>query len=98
VATGGRLDRATIQGDAQIIDADLHGGWERLLPIWEKKSLHRPVPLRAALPLFSSERSSSSRRAECSRSDGNAAERPGRHRRRRGGCLMQYAGARRWPG
>ena len=29
--------RALIQGDARIIDDDPHGGWERLLPIWEAK-------------------------------------------------------------
>ena len=37
VAVGGRTDRATIQGDARVIDEDPHGGWERLLPIWEAK-------------------------------------------------------------
>ena len=37
VAVGGRVDRATIQGDARIIEEDPHGGWERLLPIWEAK-------------------------------------------------------------
>ena len=54
VATGGRLDRATIQGDARIIDADPHGGWERLLPIWEKKepSIVLFLKARVALPLF----------------------------------------------
>ena len=34
---GGAIDRATIQGDARVIEEDPHGGWERLLPIWEKK-------------------------------------------------------------
>lgn len=54
VATGGRPDRATIQGDARIIDADPHGGWERLLPIWEKKepSIVLFLKARVALPLF----------------------------------------------
>lgn len=54
VATGGRLDRATIQGDARIIDADPHGGWQRLLPIWEKKepSIVMFLKARVALPLF----------------------------------------------
>ena len=37
IAVGGRTDRATIQGDARVIEEDPHGGWERLLPIWEKK-------------------------------------------------------------
>lgn len=54
VATGGRLDRATIQGDARIIDADPHGEWQRLLPIWEKKepSIVMFLKVRVALPLF----------------------------------------------
>src|SRR5829696_10080833 len=29
VAVGGRADRATIQGDARVIEDDPHGGWER---------------------------------------------------------------------
>ena len=37
IATGGQTGRATIQGDARVIEEDPHGGWERLLPIWEKK-------------------------------------------------------------
>jgi general stress protein 26 len=54
VAVGGRTDRATIQGDARIIDEDPHGGWERLLPIWEKKepSIVYFLKERVALPLF----------------------------------------------
>jgi general stress protein 26 len=54
VAVGGAVDRATIQGDARIIDADPHGGWERLLPIWEKKepSIVYFLKARVALPLF----------------------------------------------
>src|SRR5438876_11679163 len=32
-----RVRRATIQGDAVVDDADLHAGWERVLPIWRKK-------------------------------------------------------------
>jgi general stress protein 26 len=53
VATG-REDRATIQGDARVIDEDPHGGWERLLPIWEKKepSIVYFLKQRVALPLF----------------------------------------------
>lgn len=53
VATA-RPDRATIQGDARIIDEDPHGGWERLLPIWEKKEPSIVIFLksRVALPLF----------------------------------------------
>ncbi len=49
-----RQDRATIQGDARVIDEDPHGGWERLLPIWEKKepSIVQFLKVRVALPLF----------------------------------------------
>jgi general stress protein 26 len=54
VAVGGDLDRATIQGDARVIEDDPHGGWERLLPIWEKKepSIVYFLKARVALPLF----------------------------------------------
>ena len=54
VAVGGRTDRATIQGEARVIEEDPHGGWERLLPIWEKKepSIVWFLTQRVALPLF----------------------------------------------
>src|SRR3954471_22336679 len=54
IAVGGRADRATIQGDARVIEEDPHGGWERLLPIWEKKepSIVWFLTQRVALPLF----------------------------------------------
>jgi general stress protein 26 len=54
VAVGGRTDRVTIQGDARVIEEDPHGGWERLLPIWEKKepSIVYFLTQRVALPLF----------------------------------------------
>lgn len=54
IAVGGQTDRATIQGDARIIEEDPHGGWERLLPIWEKKepSIVYFLKERVALPLF----------------------------------------------
>ena len=54
VALGGRTDRAMIQGDAEVIDEDPHGGWERLLPIWEAKepSIVAFLKQRVALPLF----------------------------------------------
>ena len=54
VSVGGRTDRATIQGDARIIADDPHGGWERLLPIWEAKepSIVYFLKERVALPLF----------------------------------------------
>src|SRR5947209_9486584 len=31
------FSRATIQGDARVIDEDLHQGWLRVLPLWEAK-------------------------------------------------------------
>ena len=54
VALAGRTDRATIQGDARVIEEDPHGGWTRLLPIWERKEPAIVAFLRArvALPLF----------------------------------------------
>jgi hypothetical protein len=54
VSVGGTTDRATIQGDARIIEDDPHGGWERLLPIWEQKepSIVYFLKARVALPLF----------------------------------------------
>jgi nitroimidazol reductase NimA-like FMN-containing flavoprotein (pyridoxamine 5'-phosphate oxidase superfamily) len=46
--------RATIQGDAVIVEDDLHGGWERLLPLWTKKEpiISDLVKKRFAMPLF----------------------------------------------
>lgn len=54
IAVGGRSDRATIQGDARVIEDDPHGGWERLLPIWEAKepAIVAFLKQRVALPLF----------------------------------------------
>jgi hypothetical protein len=54
VAVDGRTDRALIQGDARVIAEDPHGGWERLLPIWEVKepSIVMFLKARVALPLF----------------------------------------------
>lgn len=54
VAVGGRADRATIQGDARVIEEDPHAGWERLLPIWERKepAIVAFLKQRVALPLF----------------------------------------------
>ena len=46
--------RATIQGDAIVDDADLHAGWERVLPLWRKKepAIDMFLGKRVALPLF----------------------------------------------
>jgi hypothetical protein len=54
VSVGGRTDRATIQGDARVIEEDPHAGWERLLPIWERKepAIVAFLKQRVALPLF----------------------------------------------
>lgn len=54
IAVEGRLDRATIQGDARVVEEDPHGGWERLLPIWEAKepAIVAFLKQRVALPLF----------------------------------------------
>jgi len=54
VATGGQPGRATIQGTARVIDEDPHGGWERLMPIWERKepAIVSFLKARFALPLF----------------------------------------------
>jgi general stress protein 26 len=54
VALGGLTARATIQGDARVVDEDPHGGWERLLPIWERKepAIVAFLKVRVALPLF----------------------------------------------
>jgi len=50
------FSRATIQGDARVIDDDLHRGWYRLLPLWEAKepiikTFLKPMQ-KLGLPLF----------------------------------------------
>jgi general stress protein 26 len=54
MAVGGRADRATVQGTARVIEEDPHGGWERLLPLWERKepAIVAFLKARVALPLF----------------------------------------------
>jgi hypothetical protein len=54
VAVGGAEGRATIQGDARVVDDDPHAGWERLLPIWEQKepAIVAFLKARVAMPLF----------------------------------------------
>jgi general stress protein 26 len=50
-----RFRRATIQGDATVVDDDLHSGWERTaLPLWRKKepAIEFFLGKRVALPLF----------------------------------------------
>jgi general stress protein 26 len=46
--------RATIQGNARVDDADIHHGWERVLPLWRAKepAIDAFFAQRVALPLF----------------------------------------------
>lgn len=46
--------RATIQGDAVVVDDDLHSGWERLLPLWRAKEpvIDKFLKQRFGIPLF----------------------------------------------
>jgi general stress protein 26 len=48
------FSRATIQGDARIVEDDLHDGWGYVLPLWLKKEpvVRSLLRLRFALPLF----------------------------------------------
>jgi general stress protein 26 len=46
--------RVTVQGDARVIEDDLHAGWLSVLPMWEAKEpvIRRFVRQRFGLPLF----------------------------------------------
>lgn len=46
--------RITIQGDARVIDDDLHEGWMDLVPLWERKEpvIRKFLRQRFGLPLF----------------------------------------------
>lgn len=46
--------RATIQGEAEVVEDDLHSGWESVLPLWEEKEpiIRKFVKQRFAMPLF----------------------------------------------
>ena len=48
------FNRATIQGDARVVEDDLHSGWERVLPLWTQKEpiISDLVKKRFAMPLF----------------------------------------------
>ncbi|MEA2683531.1 MAG: hypothetical protein QOK05_1859 [Chloroflexota bacterium] len=48
------FSRATIQGDARVIEDDIHDGWNSVLPLWLKKEpvVAKLLKLRFALPLF----------------------------------------------
>ena len=55
VGNRGLLDRATIQGDARVIEDDPHRQWEKLiLELWRAKepSIDDFLKARVALPLF----------------------------------------------
>jgi nitroimidazol reductase NimA-like FMN-containing flavoprotein (pyridoxamine 5'-phosphate oxidase superfamily) len=53
-AVGGMPARCTIQGDARVIEDDIHTTWERLLPLWRAKEpgIDFFLGKRVALPLF----------------------------------------------
>jgi len=46
--------RATIQGDARVVEDDLHEGWEKLLPLWRAKepAIDFFLKKRFGIPLF----------------------------------------------
>jgi general stress protein 26 len=47
--------RVTVQGEARVIEDDLHSGWERdVLPLWAAKEpiINKLVKQRFAMPLF----------------------------------------------
>jgi nitroimidazol reductase NimA-like FMN-containing flavoprotein (pyridoxamine 5'-phosphate oxidase superfamily) len=46
--------RVTVQGDARVIEDDLHDGWLSVLPLWEAKEpvIRKFVRQRFGLPLF----------------------------------------------
>jgi general stress protein 26 len=46
--------RATIQGDARVVEDDPHEGWERLLPLWRAKepAIDFFLKKRFGIPLF----------------------------------------------
>jgi len=48
------FNRATIQGDARVVEDDLHSGWEKILPLWTAKEpiVTDLVKKRFAMPLF----------------------------------------------
>lgn len=54
IAMGGAKARALIQGDARVIDDDVHEGWLNVMPMWRKKEpvIDWFLTQRVALPLF----------------------------------------------
>lgn len=54
IASGGLAARCTIQGDAVVIEDDLHETWTQVLPLWRAKepAIDFFLGKRFALPLF----------------------------------------------
>jgi hypothetical protein len=54
IALLGRTARATIQGDARVVDGDPHVEWERVMPLWRVKEpvIDEFLKARIAFPLF----------------------------------------------
>ncbi|HXK32627.1 MAG TPA: pyridoxamine 5'-phosphate oxidase family protein [Dehalococcoidia bacterium] len=54
VATGGQQARCVVQGDARVIEDDIHTTWEQVLPLWRAKEpgIDFILGKRFALPLF----------------------------------------------
>lgn len=50
----GHAHRATIVGDARVVEDDLHSGWERLVPLWRAKepAIDGFLKRRFGIPLF----------------------------------------------
>ena len=54
IGMGGVTARALIQGDARVIDDEVHEGWLSVMPMWRKKEpvIDWFLTQRVALPLF----------------------------------------------
>ena len=54
VACGGLTTRCSIQGDAVVVEDDLHDAWTEVMPLWRKKepAIDFFLGKRFALPLF----------------------------------------------
>jgi hypothetical protein len=54
VSSGGLPGRCCVQGDARVIEDDIHTTWEQVLPLWRAKepAIDFFLGKRFALPLF----------------------------------------------
>jgi len=54
VSSGGLTARCSVQGDARVIEDDIHTTWEQVLPLWRAKepAIDFFLGKRFALPLF----------------------------------------------